>query len=191
MARLNDRTTFGEAFEAVLGRARAGDAAAFQQLYDRFGRPVRAFAESRRVEDSEAIANDTMLRVFQNLGRFEGNEDQFVSWVFTIARNRIIDEHRRSTRRPVLADRDGTPEPARPHPSAEVQAIGRMAHQRAVAMLDVLTDDQREVVALRMIEDLSLEQVAAIVDKPITAVKALQRRGLARLQREIFDEAVS
>jgi len=55
----------------------------------------------------------------------------------------------------------------------------------------LLTVEQREVIVLRLIEDLSISDVAEIVNRPATAVKALQRRGLQALQRQILAEEVS
>lgn len=184
----------GDAFERLLAGAAAGEGWAFTELYERYAQRVKAFAASRRVADPDAVANDVMLRVFHNVATFKGDEAGLTSWTFTIARNRIIDERRAASRRPEIVPEGevesaaAAPEPAR---SAEESALERMSHDRALQLLDLLTEDQREVVALRMIADLSLEQVATIVDKPITAVKALQRRGLQRLQREILAEEVS
>lgn len=178
--------------QALLDAAVAGETWAFTELYRLYAHRVKAFAASRRVEDAEGVANDVMLRVFQNLSGFSGDESGFESWLFTIARNRIIDAHRAAQRRPDPADRPWTAETDDAEaPSAEERALETFGLDDTIARLNRLTDDQRDVIALRMIADLSLEQVAVIVDKPITAVKALQRRGLARLQREILDEGVS
>lgn len=176
-------------FGRVLAAAADGDTWAFATLYERFAPRIKAFAMTRSVEDADAVANDVMLRIFQNIATFEGDEASFVSWTFTIARNRIIDLHRASARRPARSDDDRVPE--RLVASAEEDALGRMSIDEANALLAHLTEEQREVIALRMIADLSLEQVAAVVAKPVTAVKALQRRGMRRLQRIILDGEVS
>lgn len=173
----------------LLAAAGRGDGAAFNELYRRFAPRVKAFALTRSVDDPDALANDVMLKVFQHLGAFEGTDDQFVSWLFTIARNRIIDLHRAAKRRPPIVD-DEVPD-VEAADSAEHVAFERLGLDRTVELLDLLTDDQRDVVALRMIADLSLDEVARVVDKPVTAVKALQRRGLQRLQKEILRQGVS
>ncbi len=172
----------------TLERALAGDSEAFELIYKRYAGRIRAFALARGARDPEAIANDVMLRVFQNLGSFHGGESQFVRWIFTIARNRLIDAHRAADRRPQIAD---AAIPERVEDSAETAALDAMTIDRVVELLADLTVEQREVIALRMVDDLSLRDVAAIVDRPVTAVKALQRRGLRSLQKRILDEGVS
>lgn len=178
----------GPSFELTVAKAIEGDSGAFEAIYRGYARRVRAFADARGSDDAEAVANDVMLRVFQNLANFRGDEPAFVRWVFTIARNRLIDAHRASTRRPVRSEREV---PERAEESAELVALGQMSVPETLARLSILTTDQREVIALRLIDDLSLADVAEIVGRPVTAVKALQRRGLRRLQRHILAEGVS
>ena len=76
-------------------------------------------------------------------------------------------------------------------PSAEELALSGLGSERVASMLESLTDAQQEVVVLRMVSGLSLEETAEIVGRPVTAVKRLQARALDRLRREIPDEAVS
>ncbi len=132
-----------------------------------------------------------MLKVFRNLATFDGGESAFVGWMFKIARNRIIDELRMANRRPSIVDGMAPPEMSAGSNAADVVALERIATNDMVELLQRLTADQCEVLALRMIADLSLKEVAKIVDKPVTAVKAAQRRGLRALQKEILVQAVS
>ncbi len=177
-----------DAFDTVLLRARQGDGLAFEHIFHAYAGRVRAFAIARGAQDADAITNDVMLRVFQNLGSFTGDEPAFVRWIFTVARNRLIDVHRAEQRRPVIVD---AVIPEQTEPSAESLALDRMSIADVADRLRGLTIDQREVIALRLVHDLSLKDVAEIVDRPVTAVKALQRRGLRALERQILDEGVS
>lgn len=169
-------------FDGILRAAIEGDPEAFEHIYRTYAGRILAFARARGNDDPEAVANDVMLRSFQNLSSFNGDEPAFVRWLFTIARHRIIDLHRAANRRPKLAD-ESVPE--RSDPSAEDVAFDRLSLDDVSQWLGLLTAEQREVVALRLVADLSLADVAEIVGRPVTAVKALQRRGLRRLQREI------
>lgn len=101
-------------------------------------------------------------------------------WVLTIARHRLIDAKRRAARRPALSDE---PVPEIPSP---VEASAEMDPQ-LVRALDELTPDQREVVVLRFVADLSLEDVAKLTKRKPGAVKAMQHRALARLTRILGD----
>ena len=175
-------------FEHVLVAARAGAGWAFDHLYKSLAQPITAFAAVRGAEDPEGITNEVFLKAFRALTSFEGSEAGFRSWVFSIARNPLIDAHRLSTRRPQISSNTVPEESAE---SAESEALDSLSIEGVSDILSCLSDDQREVISLRLVADLSLKQVAEIVDKPITAVKALQRRGMRRLQKEIGREVVS
>lgn len=181
----------GGEFPGVISRAGAGESTAFERLYRAYSGRILAFARARGASDAEAVANDVMLRVFQNLASFSGDEAAFVRWIFAIARNLIIDRHRMSQRRPDVADGVEVPDRASNGPGTEDAAIDLLAVGDMAVLLGRLTEDQSEVIALRMIADLSLQEVAEIVGKPVSAVKALQRRGLRGLQKQILDGVVS
>lgn len=183
-----ERTALRSSIDAAI----AGDSSAYQDLYDRYARRVKAFAMSRRSADADQLANDVMLRVFQKLGSFHGQDGQFESWVFAIARNALIDQHRATRRNPAVVELDyGTVEGLESTESTEDTAVENLDAHRIVHLLGLLTDDQRDVVELRIVVGLSLEQVSDTLGKPVGAVKSLQRRGLMRLQRILLDEAVS
>lgn len=168
--------------------ARRGEPHGFDAIYRWLAGPVTGFARGRGAEDPEGIANDTFLRAFRALDRFEGGGDELRSWVFAIARNLIVDAHRSSRRRPQEV---WAPPPEQAVPSAEVTALARAGHHDLLDALDCLTDDQREVIVLRLVADVSLAETAEIVGRPVTAVKRLQARGLRRLQKEILAREVS
>lgn len=179
-----------EEFPDVLAAARAGDSAAYGRLYHAHAGEIVAFAAARGARDPDAVANDTYLRAFRGLERFDGDAADFRSWVFAIARNVVIDAHRHESRRPPVADGSRHRDRAGA-PSAEAAALTAMGAERVEEVLSVLTDDQREVIALRLVADLTIAEVSRILDKPETSVKALQRRAMRRLQREILREVVS
>jgi DNA-directed RNA polymerase specialized sigma24 family protein len=74
---------------------------------------------------------------------------------------------------------------------AEEEAVNRVEVRRALDAIRRLSSDQQDVLLLRLVADLGLEEVAAILGKRLSAVKALQRRGLAALARDISPEGVS
>ncbi|MEM7142897.1 MAG: RNA polymerase sigma factor [Actinomycetota bacterium] len=174
--------------DGAVDAARVGDSAGFDALYRSLAGPITGFARGRGASDPEGICNETFLRAFRSLPTFEGGGAAFRRWVFSICRNQLIDAHRAAQRRPVevLAE-----PPSRTHPAAEDLALARVARVDVDRVLRCLTDEQREVVLLRLVEDLSLADTAEIVGRPVTAVKRLQARALRKLQAEILREEVS
>ncbi|GEL95666.1 hypothetical protein CCO02nite_23240 [Cellulomonas composti] len=107
--------------------------------------------------------------------------------MFTIAHHRAVDEWRRRSRD--LAEPVEEVEPP-PVGSAEDDALDALSERRVLQVLEALTADQREVLTLRIVADLTIEQVAQVTDKNVGAVKALQRRGLAAVRRELARQGV-
>lgn len=180
------------AFDRVLAAAQAGDGAAFGELYEAMQRRVYAFAAVRGASDAEGIVNDVFLRVFTKITTFVGNEAQFSGWVFAIARNRLIDEARQRARRVEESElhNDQPVTDALVGGDVEDQALARSGDQWVHAQLNVLTAEQRDVVVLRVVSGLTIEEIAAVMGKRVGAIKALQRRALRTLARNIDREAV-
>ncbi|MFT5202990.1 MAG: RNA polymerase sigma-70 factor (ECF subfamily) [Candidatus Aldehydirespiratoraceae bacterium] len=168
--------------------ARRGEARGFDELFRALGGPVTGFARARGAADPEGICNEAFLRAFQNLGSFKGDGAAFRRWIFSITRNLVIDAFRAARRRPQEVFTDP---PNQWAPAAENEALARLGNAEVARMLDVLTDEQREVIVLRLVADLSLAETADIVGRRVTAVKRLQARALRRLQSALLDEGVS
>ncbi|MCU1485649.1 MAG: polymerase, sigma-24 subunit, subfamily [Actinomycetia bacterium] len=183
---------FGEGFDAALGAARAGEGWAFERLFAWLGRPVAAYLRGAGTEDPDGSANDVFLRAFTTLDRFDGNEDRFRSWVFTIAHHLLIDERRRVARRPQRAPLEaaGT-DPGPAAADAAEEALISLGDERVRALLAGLAPDQRDVVLLRIVADLSIEDTAVALGKRPGAVKALQHRAMRTLRSRVGEEGVS
>lgn len=169
----------------ALALARAGDERGFSTIYAELAASVNRYAHSRNVEDPEQFTNDVFLSAFRSLDRFEGDEDRLRGWIFTIARNRAIDDARRRSRRPTVADADV---PEETTPGADVVALRDLEADHVADQLAVLTDEQREVLMLRLVSGLTIAEVADTVGREVGAVKALQRRAIRRLQKEFPDD---
>lgn len=179
---------FRPSFQAVLVLAQGGDGGAFEQLFEALNRRVHAFVRVRGTADPEGMVNDVFLKVFTNLGGFDGNEVQFRAWVFTIARNKLIDEGRRNQRRVVETSMESAVETGAGVGDVEAEAFGSLGNAWVAAQLDALTVEQREVVVLRIVADLTIEAVADVLGKRVGAVKALQRRAFRALARNLERE---
>jgi RNA polymerase sigma-70 factor (ECF subfamily) len=175
--------TVGPQFEEVLAAARSGAEWAFAVLYrDQHPRLARYLAaHAPRVADD--LASETWLAVARQLHRFSGDERAFRAWLFTIGRRRLIQHWREAGRRPSspappedLADRAAPDDP-------EAAALaGVAAREAARALAEALSPDQADVVLLRLLADLDVEQVAAILGKRPGTVRVLQHKALRRLE---------
>jgi RNA polymerase sigma-70 factor (ECF subfamily) len=171
-----------DAFAALLADARAGDPAAFDDLVRWLEVPLLGFVRARGAEDPDGMANDVLVRVFGGIERFAGGAAQFRAWVFTIARNALVDERRHRARRP---DTVATVPEALPDRTTADAAELVGERERVDALLADLTDEQREVLVLRIVAGLSVDETADAVGRRPGAVRALQHRALARLRTNL------
>jgi RNA polymerase sigma factor (sigma-70 family) len=173
----------------ILTRAVSGDGHAFEQLYLLLHRRLLAYIQVRGSSDAEGLMHDVFLQVFTNLGRFSGDEAQFHAWVFRIARNKLIADSRRPGLRVPEVDIDAALEVWGTDPDqVEQLALSAAGAGSVLDYLRYLTDQQAEVILLRTVGDLSVAEVARVLDKPIGAVKAMQRRALHTLARRLNSE---
>ena len=147
------------------------------EAYRRLAPAVLGYLRTQGAPDPEDLVGEVFLNVARDLSRFRGDDDALRRWVFTIAHNRLLDARRRAARRPQMA-RVPLPEVASPPPAEPLDP-------ELVAALDTLTAEQREVVVLRFVADLSLDDVARITRRKVGAVKALQHRALETLARQL------
>ena len=147
-------------------------------VFAALGAAVHGYVRASGAADSENLLGDVFLRVAKGLPRFVGDDGDLRRWVFTIAHHCVIDERRRVTRERsflrVLRKRSASQD-------EQAQAPDDPFDPALVAALAGLTADQREVVTLRFVGDLTIDEVARITDRPPGAVKSLQHRALRNL----------
>lgn len=167
----------------VLGAASSGAGWAFEALYRHFAPKVIGYLRLQGVWDPEDLSSEVFLAVFKGLDTFVGGESEFRSWLFSIAYRKSIDDRRRCARRVARADAGSVT--ARPVPAGtdpEVEVLAGMAADRVAGMCSKLLPDQRDVLLLRLVGDLTLEETAAATRKSKGAIRALQYRGLQKLK---------
>ncbi len=171
-----------ERFDGLLAAAREGDEAAWAEIWGELSPAVLGYLRGSSLSDPEDTLSEAFLQAARDLHKFEGDWPQFRGWVFTIAHHRLIDARRHAARRPV----DLVAEPPEPEGvplgDAETEALERIGAEQVRRVLDSLSPDQRDVLLLRIVGDLSLDQCAEALGKRTGAVKQLQRRGLGRDQ---------
>jgi RNA polymerase sigma factor (sigma-70 family) len=176
----------GDSFPAVLVAAQHGDRAALETIYRDVAPLVLGYLRANRADDPENLAGEVMTSLVSGLSAFSGDESHFRSWLLTIAHRRLVDQYRRSARRPEELRADPTEAHLRePFDDNESQAMSRLRVLGVLDAIDELTPDQRSALLLRALADLPTSQIARAMGKPESAVKALLRRGTATLRRQI------
>ncbi len=167
----------------MLLAARGGAEWAWARIYAELAPKVVGYLRAHGSADPEDVAGEVFLQVVRGLPSFSGGERDFRAWTFTIAHRRLVDDLRRRRRRRVEAAPDEVVERAAgAGGDVEADAQEQIAQAAVRAAIDELPPDQRSVVLLRIIGDLTIEEIARALRKRPGAVKALQRRGLRRLK---------
>lgn len=179
--------TIGDEFPQVLAAAQAGDARAIEYLYRDTSGLILGYVRANGAREPEDVTSEVYVSMLASLDRFEGGETSFRSWLLTIAHRRLVDGFRRTARRPEDPTPSATLVGVIDLTDNESEAMGRLRAMGILDAIDSLTPDQRAVLLLRALADRSIRDIAVIVDKPETAVKALLRRGIAALTR-VLDE---
>ena len=179
----------GPAFPEVLAAARVRAPWAFEAIYRDLSGPVTGYLRLHGAADPDDVASEAFISVLTGLDAFTGDEDGFRAWVFTIAHRRLVDERRRAGRRPATTDDGAAALAEHRGGDAEEDALAALGVQRVRDLCSRLSPDQRSVLLLRVLGDLTVEQVAAVVGRSPAAVKALQRRGLLALAGDLGVEA--
>lgn len=180
----------GTRFEATLSAAKAGAEWAWAALYRDLAGPVTGYLASRGAREPEDLASETFLQVARNVHSFEGDEAAFRSWVFVIAHRRMIDSRRAQGRRPTTLPLS-LQETEHSGGDVEDEALNRVVTIELMEAFEKLTEIQRDVLSLRIIGHLTLEETANVVGKRAGAVKAAQRRGLLALREHLDLERVT
>lgn len=162
--------------ERTLIEAAQADPARFVELYERHFHRVYAYV-ARRVS-SRAEAEDVTSEVFEhaltNLRKFEWRGVPFLAWLFRIAANALADRWRRDAR-------DSHELPPDIPDAREAEDIERRAI--VVQVVDRLPDVQRQVIEMRFVDQKSIREIAAVLDRSEGAVKQLQLRALENLRK--------
>ena len=177
----------------LIRRCRTGDPRAFRELVRRYERPVFSVLMRvvRRPEDAEDLAQETFVRVYRALDRYDP-ERPFTAWLFTIASRLAIDHLRRKRLATVSlsqSDRDGgeerTIEIEDPGLQPDEVTSHREEESHAQTLIDSLPEHYRIVVVLRHQQDLSYEEIAEALELPLGTVKARIHRARALLKDKL------
>jgi RNA polymerase sigma-70 factor (ECF subfamily) len=176
--------TANQPASATNAQIESGSLPAAEELYREHHEHIFRFIWSRVHEAplAEDLTGEVFIRMVANLPNYRDRSVPFRAWLYQIARNLIIDHHRKESS--VLGLKDMADQDA-VSPEEKVDTTLRL--ERVQRALEKIDPTQREVVELRFLAELSLEEVAVVLDKSVAAVKALQHRGLAALKTYLKD----
>jgi RNA polymerase sigma-70 factor (ECF subfamily) len=166
-------------------RAQAGDAEAFARLYDSTVDRIYRYVYFRVTHDqtAEDITSQVFLKAWENLGRYKQGRTPFLGWLYTMARNAVIDHYR--TRKAIVALEDAVVFQEDPSQTIS-EGIDRASEVRALrAAIQGLTEDQQQVLTLKFITGMNTSQVARQMGKGPGAIRALQMRALQALAKRL------
>lgn len=180
--------------DALVGRARGGDRAAFEQLFQKYHRRAYAVALGvvKRHEDALDVVQDAFIKVHKHLATFQGTSS-FYTWLYRIVMNLSIDQIRR--RRKVAewgddiqkddAAGDGTLLPRMPNENPRKTVVRRELSEKIQAALDTLPEYHRAVIILREVEGLSYEEMAQALDVPKGTIMSRLFHARRKMQEQL------
>jgi RNA polymerase sigma-70 factor (ECF subfamily) len=169
----------------LLERIASGDRQAFDEIYRRYARAVfglalRRLADRGRAED---VTQDTFTAVWRSADRYDREKGLGAPWLFTIARNAVVDSQRRA-RESVAEVPDVPDEAAGPDEEAESSWVAFRVHRA----LEALPEHERRVVELAYWSGLSQTEIAGFLNLPLGTVKTRVRTALIRLAAALEEE---
>jgi RNA polymerase sigma-70 factor (ECF subfamily) len=170
----------------LIGLVADGDHGAFEELHRRYARPVLGIA-LRRIGDrgrAEDATQDTFASLWRSAGRFDPTRGKATSWLFTVARNAIVDGLRRRPETTV----DEPPDVPEPGPGPDDATESEWVSWRVHRALETLSDHERSLIELAYWSGLSQSEIANHLGIPLGTVKTRTRSALRRLADELGDE---
>lgn len=170
---------------ALVERAQQGDRDALEELYllhfDRIYSYLHVSVGNKH--DAEDLTTQTFMKMLESIGRFRWQSAPFSAWLFRIAHNLAMDHFRAARRWQPEAD---VPEPhVDESTSAHVAALESIGRKSMLELIDDLSSEQQQVLTLKFVFNFSNGEVATILGKTEGAIKSLQHRALASLQKQI------
>jgi len=169
----------------LVERAQQGDRDALEELYlihfDRIYGYLHMSVGNRH--DAEDLTTQTFLKMLESIGRFKWRSAPFSAWLFRIAHNLAMDHFRARKR---WQPEEEVPEPpGSEEPSAEMLAMHSIGRQSMLQLIETLSPEQQQVLTLKFVFNFSNADVATILEKTEGAIKSLQHRALASLQKQV------
>lgn len=172
----------------ILERARNGDISAFKELVERYRQTIYYFALDLvgNHHDAEDLSQEVFIKVYQSLHRFRGDA-KLSSWLYRITVNTFIDRYRKKSR--VEYPGNGIPDqflmqdPEKSGPERHTES--RLMQHHIERALHRLTGKERSIFVLRHYNDLSLKEIANVLNISVGTVKSMLFRAIQKLQKQL------
>lgn len=173
--------------QELITRAQAGDIECFAKLYDHYIPKIYrfVFVKTNHKQEAEDLTHEVFLSAWQNLGRYRHKGFPFSSWLYQVARNKVIDYYRVRKRHASIDEQEGDAEWAKVENTLAEDFDTTLRVKGVKALLRALTDDQQDVILMRFVDDLSYQEIAHAMGKSEGAVRLIQHRAIQELRKRV------
>lgn len=169
----------------TLEKAIKGESLAFGDLYDKYQPGVYRliYLKVGHREEAEDLTHQVFLNAWKNIKNFEGQGIEFSSWLFRIARNKIIDYYRLKRTFEDIEDEDGELfiDPSQDLMDEKVE--DRIDITKVTLALNKLKENQRDIIIMRFVEELSHKEMSQILGKSQSVIRVIQYRAIRKLKK--------
>jgi RNA polymerase sigma factor (sigma-70 family) len=185
--------TIGAAFDEVLVEARTGHDWALERLYRDLAPGVIGYLRTQGASDPEELAAEVFSGVIRSLPRFDGDEERFQAWVFSMAHRRLIEDQESPLRAEHLTDPQHLAGAlaAWDRHGPEVHTFKRVGTRWAAEALLCLPPEERAVLLLHVVGGLPVPRIASVLGKSVPATTALEARAVGTLARKVEEDGVA
>jgi RNA polymerase sigma-70 factor (ECF subfamily) len=174
--------------DALIRRAQALDPGALAELYDRHfdGIYRYLYTRVRHQADAEDLTEQVFLKMVDSIQGYRPRGVAFSSWLYRIAHNLLVDRYRRAGREAMeLSDelRDN-----RPQSDPAAMAQNSEDRRRLQQAIQRLTPEQQQLITMRFIDNLEVEEIARLTHRRAGAIHSMQHRALASLYRFLLEQ---
>lgn len=167
--------------EPILPLIARGDGGAVEECLDRYGGLIWSLCRRLAPTDADDAAQEIFIDLWRNAWRFRESAGSEIAFVSTLARRRLVDRRRRSTRTPQTVPLDSSV-PVDGGASPDAELVAKEDLDRVQRCLESLKDKDREAVELSVYGGLSQSEIAGKLETPLGTIKTLIRRSLIRLR---------
>lgn len=177
-----------EGEEKLIRGAKQGKTECFEKLYDYYLPPIYRFIYMKvsHREETEDLAHEVFLNAWQNIHGYTSRGFPFGSWLYQIARNKVIDYYRLKKTSLPLDAVDTEVDVSKLQQTLDAELDQELNLERVRLAIQELHGDQQDVILMRFMEDLSHDEIAQVMQKSTGAVRIIQHRALNTLKKRIY-----